>query len=55
VKEALHGRHFADDKELKQCFRDLLQSRVGNFTTLVYSDILNIGKSTENDKVFVEK
>jgi hypothetical protein len=27
VKDALRGRHFADDDELKQVFRDVLRSR----------------------------
>jgi hypothetical protein len=47
VKYALRGRHFADDNELKQYFRDVACSEVeaGNFTTLVCSVLLNVRKS----------
>jgi histone-lysine N-methyltransferase SETMAR len=31
VKDALRGRHFADDNELKQSFRDVLRSRGREF------------------------
>lgn len=31
VKEALRGRHFAEDNELKQSFRYVLRSRSSNF------------------------
>jgi hypothetical protein len=31
VKNAPHGRHFADDNELKQSFCDVLQSQSNEF------------------------
>jgi hypothetical protein len=45
VKDALRGRHFADDNELKQSFRDVLRSRGRDFTILLYGVLLNVGKS----------
>jgi hypothetical protein len=55
--DALCGRHFADDNELKQNFHDVMCSKVkaGNFTTLVYSILLSVGKSMLKIRDFVEK
>jgi hypothetical protein len=44
VKDALHGRRFADGNELKQSFRDVLQSRAKYFTTSVLSILLKVGQ-----------
>jgi hypothetical protein len=44
VKDALHGRHVADDNELKQSFRGVLRVEEGNFKTLVHNALHNDGK-----------
>jgi hypothetical protein len=44
VKNARRGRHFADDNELK-VFVTCSEDEAGNFTTLIYSVLLNVGKS----------
>jgi hypothetical protein len=45
VKDELHGRHFPNDNKLKQVFVMCFKVEAGNFTTLVYSILLNTGKS----------
>jgi hypothetical protein len=45
VKDALRGRHFADDNEVKKVFVMCSEAEAGNFTTLVYCVLLNVGKS----------
>jgi hypothetical protein len=45
LRDALHGRHFAYGSELKQSLLDELRSGGREFTTLVYSVLLNVGKS----------
>jgi hypothetical protein len=45
ITDALRGRHFADDSELKQSFRDCSEVEAGNFA-LVHSVLLNVGKRT---------
>jgi hypothetical protein len=42
-RDAFRGRHFAADKELMQSFRDVVEA--GNFTTLLYTVLLNVSKS----------
>jgi hypothetical protein len=44
VKNALRGRHFADDNELK-VFVVRSEVEAGDFATLVYSVLLKFGKS----------
>jgi hypothetical protein len=55
VNTALRGRHFADDNELKQSFVKRSEVGAGNFTALVYSVILNFGKSVLKMTETVEK
>jgi hypothetical protein len=45
VRDALCGCHFADDYKLKEVFVMCYVVKTGNFTTLVYSVLLNTGKS----------
>jgi hypothetical protein len=45
LRDALRGRHFADDNVLKQSFLMCSEVEAGNFTTLVCSVLLNVGKS----------
>jgi hypothetical protein len=45
VKDALSGRHFADDKGMKQSFVIYSEVEAENFASLVYSVLLNVGKS----------
>jgi hypothetical protein len=42
--DALRGHHFTDGNELKQVFVMCSEFEAGNFTTLVYSALLNTGK-----------
>jgi hypothetical protein len=56
VKDALRGRHFADDNELKQSVRNALRSRGREF----YSNGMQLlterwQKCVESDGDFVEK
>jgi hypothetical protein len=44
VKDALRGRQFAYDNELKQSFVMCSEVGAGNFTVLIYSVLLNVGK-----------
>jgi hypothetical protein len=56
VKDALRGRHFADDNELAQSFRDVLRSRGREFYNPGIQRLAqNLKKCVENDGNFVEK
>jgi hypothetical protein len=44
VRDALRGRHFVD-KELKQTYVVCSEVKAGNCTALVYSMLLNVGRS----------
>jgi hypothetical protein len=55
VKDALLGRHFADDNEMIQSFRYVLRIRGREFATLVHSILLNDGKSVLKMTETVEK
>jgi hypothetical protein len=45
VKDALRGRHFADDSELQKLFLMCSEVEARNLTTLIYSVSLNVGRS----------
>jgi hypothetical protein len=45
VKHALCGCHFEDNNKLKQSVHDVLKVYAGNFTTMVYNALFNVGKS----------
>jgi hypothetical protein len=56
IKDALHGRHFADDSELKQNLHDVLQSQGPEFyNTGIQCLTQRWQKSVENDSDFVKK
>jgi hypothetical protein len=56
IKDALHGRHFADENELKQSFCDVLQSQGREFyNTGLQHLIQHWQKCVENDVDFVGK
>jgi hypothetical protein len=55
VKDAMHGSHFADEKELKQNFVICSKFEVGHFAALAYSVLLKVGKSGLKHQDFVEK
>jgi hypothetical protein len=44
AKHALLGHHFADDKELKQSFVMCSEVEASNFTAVVYSVLISVGK-----------
>jgi hypothetical protein len=55
VKGKLRGRHFADENELRQCFRDELRSRGREFYSTVRQCLTQRWqKYVENDGDFVE-
>jgi hypothetical protein len=56
VKDALRGCHFADDKELRQSFRDVHRSRGWEFYSISIQRLTQCWKTcVENDGNFVQK
>jgi hypothetical protein len=49
VNNALHGCKFAVDNKLRQSFVMCFEAKTENFTMLVYSILLNAGKTVKND------